>query len=216
MFGDSWPAGEELERGEKTFGEILSERFNVGFKNYSQPMTSIAHMLLQVNLAIEDLDPTDNPVAIFCLTSVSRSIRFEDSYLPGNWEEIQIARKDPASRAYYQYIHSDKLDQLMTASHLLALQKICQNFKIPDYYVCCWTRPEFFLPGLEKLCIYPKTLLEILDSSVTHSLLERFTSTKYVKMGGCHPNQQGHIKIADTLSSWTDLRNNFYIENVQS
>jgi hypothetical protein len=198
VFGDSWPYGEELLPGEKTFGEILSNQLDIKFENHSQPMTSVAHMLLQLKSAIENLTPADNPVAIFCITSISRSIRFS-----GTWEEIQVARSDPASRAYYQHIHSDNLDELMVSSHILALQNMCRTFGILDYYVSCWALPKFLLPGVDQSRVYSQTMLEMLDSRSPDTLLEIFSKCQYIS--GCHPNQQGHIKIANTFLPWIDV-----------
>ena len=203
VFGDSWPAGEELLPGETTFGEILSNQLEVKFENHSQPMTSVAHMLLQLKSAIENITPADNPVAIFCITAISRSIRFSNLESPGTWEEIQIARTDPPSRAYYQHIHSDNLDELMVSSHILALQNICRTFGILDYYVSCWAQPKFLLPGVDQSRMHSQTMLEMLDSKSANTFLEMFSKCQYIS--GCHPNQQGHIKIANTLLPWLDL-----------
>lgn len=203
VFGDSWPAGEELLPGEKTFGEILSNQFNVKFENRSQPMTSVAHMLLQLKSAIENLTSADDPVAIFCITSITRSIRFSDSGSHGTWYEIQIGRTDPPSLAYYQHIHSDNLDKLMVSSHILALQNICRTFGILDYYVGCWALPEFLLPGIDQSRMHPQTMLEMLDSKLSNTSPEAFSKSQYIS--GCHPNQQGHIKISNTLLPWIDL-----------
>jgi len=202
-FGDSWPAGEELNPGEKPFGQIIAEILTFDFANYAQSATSIPHMIIQLQQCIKD-DPGGHPMALFCITSSSRSMYYDDDYLENmGWREIHISNEDTASESYYRNLYSDQLAHFHANVYLLALQQICQKHSINDRYVFCWENFDL-MPGIDTSKIYPRTLADIIGVGLPLGRKDVLIDSNHecVKPNENHPNQKGHQKIADELARW--------------
>jgi len=201
-FGDSWPAGAELNPGEKPFGQLIAEQLDLEHDNYSQPGTSIPHMILQLQQSIKD-DPGSHPMALFCITSSSRSIHYDDGLLYTGWKEIHISKKDAASVSYYRDLYSDQLAHFHANVYILALQQICTRHNIKDRYVFCWESFNL-MPGINTSKIYPRTLVDIIGAGMPAGRKDVLIDSNHecVKPNENHPNQKGHQKIADELTKW--------------
>ena len=202
-FGDSWPAGAELNSDEKPFGQVISERLEWDFDNYAEPATSIPHMILRLQQYIKD-DPSSHPIALFCITSSSRSMYYDDDYMENmGWREIHISNEDAASESYYHHLYSDTLSHFHANVYILALQQICTRHNIKDRYVFCWESFNLML-GINTSKIYPRTLVDIIGAGMPAGRKDVLIDSNHecVKPNENHPNQKGHQKIADELTKW--------------
>ena len=202
-FGDSWPAGAELNPGEKPFGQLIAEKLDWKHDPYSQPGTSIPHMIIQLQQYIKD-EPDSRPVALFCITSSSRSMYYDDDYMKNmGWREIHISNEDAVSESYYRNLYSDQLAHFHANVYLLALQQICQKHSINDRYVFCWESFDL-MPGINTSKIYPRTLIDIIGAHMPSGRKDVLIDSnhEYVKPNENHPNQKGHQVIADELAEW--------------
>ena len=202
-FGDSWPAGAELNPGEKPFGQLIAEKLDLEHDNYSQPGTSIPHMILKLQQSIKD-DPGGHPMALFCITSSSRSMYYDDDYMENmGWREIHISNEDAASESYYHHLYSDTLACFHANVYILALQQICTRHNINDRYVFCWENFDL-MPGINASKIYSRTLVDIIGAGMPAGRKDVLIDSNHecVKPNENHPNQKGHQKIADELTKW--------------
>lgn len=207
-FGDSWPAGAELNPGEKPFGQLIAEKLDWKYDPYSQPGTSIPHMIIQLQQYIVE-EPDSHPVALFSITSSSRSIHYDDGLLYKGWKEIHVNNEDAASQSYYRHLYSDQLARFHANVYLLALQHICFKHGIEDRYVFCWESFDL-MPGIDTSKIYSRTLVDILGAGLESTTGEVVINSTHdtIYPNEHHPNQKGHQLIADELAEWiqNDIR----------
>jgi hypothetical protein len=48
-FGDSWPAGAELQNSEHPFGQLLANQLGCKFANCAEPATAIDNLIFQLD-----------------------------------------------------------------------------------------------------------------------------------------------------------------------
>jgi hypothetical protein len=206
VFGDSWPYGSELDfRIEKPFPNLFAEQNQLDLGAYCVPSTGIPHLVIQLEKAIND--GFRDCIGLFCLSSTSRSITYQDN----QWQEIHVNNTDPSSVAYFKYIHSLELDDFTSNCYILALQKICQQYNIDDYYVSCWSELNLYLPGIDKSKFFNEgktTLVDILgcikDRPYEDISIDSNHPTIYPKKW--HPNYTGHQIIANKLNNWINIQ----------
>ena len=207
-FGDSWPAGAELKGGAIPFGKLIADELGYNFENYAQNATSIPHMILQLQQYIKD-NPGSHPTALFCITSSSRSIYYDEDHMEHmGWREIHISNSDETSKQYYKHFYSEQLGHFHANVYLAALQHLCLKNKIRDRYVFNWEKIDL-IPGIDTGKIYHNTLADILGAGIRHTKEVNINSNhELVKPNRNHPNQKGHQKIADVLAEWikNDIR----------
>lgn len=203
-FGDSWPAGAELHDDEYPFGKLMAQSLGSEFSNFAQPGTSIDHMVLQLQTAIQSVQHT-NSLAIFFLTEYSRTICFDNNGLQLN------PRKTDYEENYVRYLYNDHLGHFRANVALLALQSMCRAAGLTDYYVFGWTKFPINLTGINtnKIFDHGKTtcldMFKVYDNDPTHDPNFIFYDyNHYIKPKICHPNQIGHQKIADELLKWVN------------
>jgi len=200
-FGDSWPRGSELLTNQKPFGELLAEQLGCAeFSNYSQPASSVNHLLVQLRkhlarLSSMGLDPSEW-MAVFCLTDQHRgSTAWQGEWIfqnaNGGFGGPHADRSIVATvnDHYWKYTHSNELSDLNTNSSMLALQSICKTHHIDDYYIAGW----------QKFVFWPEVNLNKIYKSAQVSCNDLVGAN--LASGG-HPNQQGHESIADALYQW--------------
>jgi hypothetical protein len=162
--------------------------------------------MLQLKTAIDQEVDLNHSLAIFTLTSPTRSIYF-DKGIP---KEISIRNEDSISKNYFKYQWSDDLDYLKLNTVILALQKICKEYNIHDYYACGFNRIAINYPGIDITKIYTqgKThLADLLNCQQPVNIVNNMDfsidkTNPFIFPNICHPNQNGHIKIAEILYSW--------------
>lgn len=202
-FGDSWPAGAELNADEKPFGALIADALNLKFTNFAQQGTSIDHMVLQLQQAI-DLK-YKNCLAIFFLTECSRTICFNDNGRPQN------SLKTNYDENYIRYLYNDHLGHFRANVALLTLQSMCKAAGITDYYIHGWTKFPITLTGIDRSKIFDGgtclNLFKIYDTDPTDDPeFINYDYNHFIKPNVCHPNQLGHKKIANELLSWINPR----------
>jgi len=212
-FGDSWARGSSLGPGEKPFGELLSEKLQCSeFLNYSHPASSINHLTVQLNNYLNKVnacqeDPTHS-VALFFLTGQDRGMVFDEGTKlwmfqnpsggfggpGGNTELCKLT-----NQAFWKYIYSPELADVTTNTSIIALQSICKNFGITDYYITGW-QPFTFWPAVNTKKIYKEGRVSC-GQLVGYMTDSGFTTQN---AGGSwnYPNQRGHQLIADELYEW--------------
>lgn len=207
-FGDSWPFGAELPENSKTYCELLAEIGGVRYKNFSQPSTSIPHLVLQLIRAKEFLgEKIRGSVALFFLTSPDRDLIW-DQLTP---KELHLNASHPTDQdiLWYSKIYTEKLAAYRTNTTLLALMKYCQCHGIVDRYVWGWQTTNLW-PEIDRNLFYAygnSTVLQMFDDVPNARNLLEYCNTPnnlYVSPNGGHPNQLGHQRIAQRLYPWLE------------
>jgi hypothetical protein len=208
VFGDSWPAGEELKPGEKTFGEIIANHYNSKFYNYAQVCTSIEHMLLQADDFLKNKTQIikQTTCAVFFLTDIARSI-FWDS----NKQIKSIRVIGDVNKYYYKQIYSEELATFKANQALLAVQRMCQVYDLHDFYIVGWTKFPMLLSGTDLNKVYEQgnstclDMFKVYDNDPTDDPnFMYYDYNHYIRPNQCHPNQLGHQTIANNLIKWID------------
>jgi len=200
VFGDSWPAGVELNPGEKTFGEILHEKLGTQeFINCSQEGTSIDHLLIQLKEYMSRTKFLTDTV-VFFITNPIRYMLHQDN----EWRTIRpTGDKSHNTKFYYEHLQSDELDNHRANITVLALQKMIQSSEtiVKDIYLEGWTKINWTYPGIDKRKFVPKTALEMFQAKMNTSTNElvKYQNNPYIYPNKYHPNQKGHQLIADEL-----------------
>ena len=86
---------------------------------------------------------------------------------------------------------------------ILSLQRICDQYKIRDYYIKGWSDICLNFPGIDLSKVYHTTCAELFDAPGEHEF-SLASHNQYVYPNICHPNQKGHILIAETLAQWIE------------
>ena len=200
-FGDSWPWGAELSASEKPFGYWIAEELGYEFENCAEEGTSIEHMVLQLQRYVaKNKQPT---TAVFFITNPIRTMHYQGQ----QWLTYRpTGQRSPGHEAYYKYVQSDKLDYHRAQVFVLALQRICEQYKINDYYIEGWTNMTWDYAGIDTNKMYPKTATHILDVDLNPktSEISKYQQSEYIKPNKYHPNELGHKKIAEELLQWID------------
>lgn len=200
-FGDSWPAG----FGSKiSYGEILKTLIGADeFVNMSKIATSNEHMLLQLNDFVRSNNNDQKTIAVFFLTSPTRSLYYDQ----GNPRELypwDDESTGPQNYAYYKYLHSMELEHFRSNQTVLALQRICEQNSIKDYYLAGWHRFDLSWPGIDRSKIWKDGQETAADwiGAMTDGDRISWKDCDAVIPNDCHPNEKGHQIIAEKLSQW--------------
>lgn len=206
MFGDSWAAGAELAHNEKTFGQIIAQKNNLIYKDYSLQGCSNPKMILQLKDAVVKNDHTDS-IAIFFLTSYTRIINWQDTAQ----STINAAGLNDIDKNYAKYFYNEKAGQFNTVQTILALQKICSKFNIKDFYVPGWLEFKLDFPGIDLDKIYNQGQSNIATAigmpKFGNEITEEHKKHDLIYPNNWHPNQKAHQRIADTLQHWIFTNN---------
>jgi hypothetical protein len=217
IFGDSWPHGDELDSADVAYGQLLGQRLGIyNIQNYSVPGTGISHLILQLRLAIETNQ--HNPcskTAVFFLSGQERFMCYHDDQVvnlsirgprinPGNNAELLQRMND----LYYKYFYSDQMRDFFMNTYIIALQSMCRQHGIQDYYIAGWQKFAFW-PEVDVARIYDKgqtSCRELLNMDFNDRDGVVFDNPHFTP-NQSHPNQQGHQLIADTLFDWIKSKN---------
>jgi len=201
IFGDSWPYGAELNQNELAYGELMAALLGQTCCNFSQPSTSIPHLLLQLRSALDQ--GHSDCTAMFFLTGVDRDLVWNH----GRTRELNPA--SPGDADWYTKYNSPELSAYRVNTTLFALQALCAKYNIHDYYVWGWDRVDLW-PEIDQTKIYKDTIADVFlegaevlngASQVVHL---KNSKNQFVWPNLGHPNQLGHQKIADILTEWID------------
>jgi len=199
VFGDSWPAGAELEQpSTECFPYLIAQKLGLELKNYARGGTSTEQALYRL---LNDVDDWDNSIVLFCLTGISRSMIIESKQYT---TELHPLVPTPASNAYYKYIQSNELDEFNRVRNVLAVQQCCWQKKSKCLFVSNWNSLPIH-PMIDLTHFYPKTLTEILNLSKNSDIqfwTDKDLNSEYVRPNNGHPNAAGHMYISKVLSDW--------------
>ena len=196
-FGDSWPAGAELQKSEQTFGQLLADQLGCNFVNCAEPATAIDNLIVQLDNYIKS-SKIDNTVAVFFLTDMSRAVVYKDKKL----SQVQPLYED---QWYLQYVYSEELSVFRANVAVLALQRMCAVAGIEDRYVMGWTKFPIIFSGIDLNKIYDNgrtTCLNLFGGADGDTNYIYHKDNHYIRPNQDHPNQTGHKFIADTLYKW--------------
>lgn len=190
VFGDSWPAGAELDHViADGYPHLIAQKNNYVLDNLSQSATSINHAVWQFLIALERKPFNAGDVVLFCLTGLDRNWVWKDGYAmelhPNNTNHI-------IGSNYYKYIHSDELARAETVKNILLVNEMCATREVLCLFVYNWDK-HIQHNLLETVPFYSKTLEQIADNNLNP---------------GGHPNKLGHQRIADQLSAWIKTYDN--------
>lgn len=199
--GDSWPEGAELGNGLR-YGDILKDVLNYeDFINFGSAGASNEDMFEQLQTYGHKYHTNRNTTAIFFLTNPHRSWhwpRFFDWGYDGSWQDKY--------KECYLYFHSDQHTIRRNSMTVIALQSLCKQWQINDYYFAGWVRYAQWSPGVDLSKIYAEgnqTAADWFNAYSSNS--EHLTDVEnnpYIKPNFAHPNQLGHQLIADKLAAW--------------
>ena len=204
--GDSWPAGAELDTGEKTFGELIASHYNAEFYNVAEGGTSNFHLMLQLKKLLSMPDVKDkNVLAIFFITHHSRSLSIEN----GKVKSLTVHNEDE----YYKNF-TDETSIFMHNILFSSLQNVCKVNNISDKYIFGWTKFEldnivdknkFFNNG-ETTCL---NMFKVYENDPTDDPnFIYYDYNHYIRPKVDHPNQLGHKTIANNLINWINNAKN--------
>ena len=211
-FGDSWPAGVGLwPKDEKPYGALLCDRLQIkNFYNGSIPRSSVSRLLPQLFDYISCHATVKNHIAIFFITTPGRSllVDYNKSIIDFNTPPPSDSpdRVKNITEIYYKYLSTAPMDEFNVCRTMLALQQVCSQVGIQDFYISGWIEMKFDWPGIEKQKIYPKTCTQILGYNQDEYLAMQKVHSKYF-LPCRHPNSHGHQLIADYLYDWIKHKN---------
>jgi hypothetical protein len=206
-FGDSWPAGAELNGNEVPYGNVLSELLSYKtYTNMAQPATSNDHLILQMHSYIqhEHHNPLVETDAVFFITSPARTMVYGEHNTPVEIYPWSDMSKGDVAYYYYKYMQTPMLEWFRLNSSILALQQMCTTANINDYYVVGWSECKFDMSGINLSKIYKNgltTMSDWLGCNGDHEFTQN-SRNKYIYPNTDHPNQLGHNLIASKLSEW--------------
>jgi hypothetical protein len=209
-FGDSWPVGVELNKGEKPFGVILADLLQVDcYENYAVSASSADALVYQLNQYIKQSNQDDClTTAVFFVTGLSRVMFFNDNGNPVYYKvppDINHFSKDP-EHLYYKYFYSRPYEMFNAQRTLVALQSMCRSANINDFYLPGFKDIDLNFSGIDSSRVYPKNCLELFGIPSEDELSDHYNNP-YIYPCYCHPNQLGHEFIASTLYDWITLEN---------
>jgi len=198
VFGDSWPAGAELQKDESPFGDILHEMLGTEkYYNMSQQGTAIDSLVIQLDNFIKNKDYQDC-VCIFFITNPIRQLYW-------NEDKFNVLRptgdKNQMTKFYFSHIQSDQLDIHKANITILALQRMCQKYQLTDYYIEGWTKINWKYSGIDTNKFLEKNAIEILGADLNQKTTElhKYQNNEFIYPNKYHPNQKGHHLLAEEL-----------------
>lgn len=201
-FGDSWPYGSDLLPDEKPFGSLLAQKFQAQqYVNKSCPSTSNDHMILQLQEYVAQQGNVSDHVAVFFITSAARTCFIDYNNNPIEVRPDARASQHSLYYYYFKYFHTPGYEKFRHCVTILALQRMCEQLKIQDFYICGWEKPDFDFPGIDINRIYDRGQTNCIDLFDQNT--KKYTMDQHISISpGRHPTQIGHEVIADTLHNW--------------
>jgi len=214
-FGDSWTFGSDLDpRHEKDYLELTSDYLGIEFRNFSRGGSSIPHLIIQLHDFIENHYDAENQYhAVFFLTAQERTFVYDQDRIvemsPGYVNDNNTDNK--RCESYYNHIYSHQLGTFNLNITVLALQQICASYGIKDYYLAGWQEIQLW-PTIDQTKFFNsgKPITTLFTEDNNFKLLHTLTNEKNPYLVHAHgppghPNQQGHVKIAQALISWIEI-----------
>ena len=207
VFGDSFPAGAELEDLNDRFPVLIARDTHRNLLDFSEGGTSIDHMVLRLMNYLKNNTPSKDSIALFCLTDPSRTLYF-DGETP---TELTPHTNSAVSNAYIKYIYSDNLEKFNWEKNVGYLDYACRAHNIKAFFINNWKHP-YSLNSIVQHS-YNQSICELLGSSLREwdgcpghnpfDVERTLVPNKYFS-GKYHPNAQGHKLIAQRIVEWIE------------
>lgn len=207
-----------------TFANLVSKQFGAECKNFGEP--GISNDLLSLNFfrVLSEINPQEDTV-FFCLTAQHRVSMLSDNQqpltiLPSINDNHRRINEHPHWKEWYRYFDAPENQIFNYERNINLLYHWCKNIGVKFYFVNLFTTVQqtiydatdqsaWILPKHQSLSefIFPITDVEFgglvledrswLTDQQWQTQLEALK--KYVYPCYCHPNLEGHNKIAREL-----------------
>lgn len=205
VFGDSFPAGAELDNLDDRFPVLVANQLQRKLVDFSQGATSNDHMVFNLMSYLKSNVPSNDCVALFCLTDPSRTLCFDGE----NFNEITPHDDSTVSKAYFKYVYSNKLEKFNWEKNVGYLEYACRLHNIRAFFINNWKHPYDL--GSIVTNSYNQSICELLGSDLREwdgrmgvnpfDIEISKSSNKYFS-GKYHPNALGHKLIAKHIVEW--------------
>ena len=198
-FGDSWangPGGSHIEN--PCYAAQLSRMTDRQFVDFSQPSTSVSHMILQFRQFVQDFyQPDHDYLAVFFVTAKERQLAFDNTGSPR-----ELHPNHPESRSYDRDIYTDQLGEFVTNNVIVTLQSLATHYNIDDRYLLGW-QPISLWPEVDRGRFYDRAQTTAMGLLGGNNILEcaENNNPNFIPQDG-HPSVTGHTKIAQSLNQW--------------
>lgn len=203
-FGDSWADGHELRYPEVKYLDILSQELDIPCLNFAKGSTSVPHLVLQLREFLDTkYDPSKKYTAIFFLTAQERTFFYNAENNIVHCSPQEAASDEKREPKIYYQLYTDQLGEFYLNTALLALQRLCAEYNIDDYYLPGWQEIRVW-PEVKR--VFPHPVTNLFNNGEYRPLLTMLhEKNKYIWPNQGHPNQQGHRVIAQALKAWIDV-----------
>jgi len=227
-FGDSWVAGDELEFQvdstqvkNHTFAGLVSQHAGAEMINLSACGSGVNYMLTEFARCKDQIDPA-NDLVFFCLPPSHRNGTFDElgnflNILPSGYSKH---RPHPHTKEWYKYFDNpyQRLYNYDLTTNLLYLW--CKQLNISAYFlniftteaeslISCIPDSSWLIPRDRCLAEF---ILNIIDNQYGAVIVDDNPDltnkdwavqselvNRYIHPLFCHPNVEGHKKIAEEL-----------------
>ena len=218
--GDSWPQGGELKQdlGQVPYGNLMQDQLQFDkFYNYGTAGASNEDSIIQLYDFINNKwNKTTNVTAIIHLTNPARTRHFPKNWT--HWRELDAYSDDrkhwPSdAKALLQqlvlHFFDDNHTVFRSSTTVSALQHLCKQYDIDDYYFSGWVKYPTWLSGVntDKIWAMGNETAGDWFGATDHNgehLLD-VADNEYIRPNFCHPNHKGHSLIAKKLAEWIKL-----------
>jgi lysophospholipase L1-like esterase len=199
-FGDSWAHGSGLNFArEKTYLQLAAEQLGADFINYSEPSSSIPHLVLQFqNFICEEYNSEKTYIAVFFLTAYERTF-----FVDPNTENVihsSPCKTDfvDQEQCYYRH-YTDQYQNFAINTAISALEHLCNFYNIKNCYIPGWQTVNFWPAIDSKKFLFSNQcpVTALFGQTINFTALMN-SNCLFLDHTG-HPNQQGHQIIADAL-----------------
>lgn len=211
VFGDSTTQGSELKSTEQCYGELLKKKFGAeDYLNFGTPAAGPQHLVIQFKNFLKHVpcEILNTYTAVFWIGGQDRTVAHNNNewvfITPQGGHAVTPSNKSyvaSAAEQYFKYMHSKQLSSLHLNTSLLALQYMCSQYAINDYYLAGWQSMELW-PEVNADKIYAqgkKSFYELFGLKDQIVYVEKNRNNIYITPNLTHPNQLGHQLIADTI-----------------
>jgi hypothetical protein len=207
VFGDSFPAGADLEELSDRFPVLVANQLQRNLIDFSKGSTSIDHMVWELMQYLKHNIPADDTIALICITDPSRTLYFDDNELV----EITPHTNSNVSNAYFKYVHSSRLEQFNWEKNLGYMNYACRTHNIKAYFINNWTQLYDLSDIVDKS--YEQSICGLLGADLRewdgrpgfNPFYEEIVKTKNKYFDEkYHPNKEGHKLIAQHIVKWIE------------
>jgi hypothetical protein len=202
-FGDSWAQGVGLGSNEKPYIQLLAEKFQTPYYNFSIGSSSIPHLILQFQKFIDTVYfPQNNYHAVFFLTAKERTFVYDQ-------DTKETTHISPNEQHKYYKFYNNELGDFNLNTSILALQRLCSIYNIRDYYIQGWQVNSLWA-AVDHTKFWDQgrsAITQLFHNDSGYVELIKLLNANNPNFGQVdrHPNQFGHIKIAEALAEWIDV-----------